>query len=35
MGGRKYAFNDYFKGLDKVEAIRRIFGEKTAKYSPT
>jgi len=31
MGGRKYAFNDYFKGLDKVEAVRRIFGEKTGQ----
>jgi hypothetical protein len=24
-----HAFNDYFKGFDKVEAVRRIFGEKT------
>lgn len=24
-----YAFNDYFKGLGKVQAVRRIFGEKT------
>ena len=28
-GGRKRAFNDYFKGFDKVEAVRKIFGEKT------
>jgi hypothetical protein len=26
-----HAFNDYFKGFDKVEAVRRIFGEKTEK----
>lgn len=31
MGWRKYAFNDYFKGLDKVEAVRKIFGEKTGQ----
>jgi len=24
-----YRFTDYFKGFEKVEAIRRIFGEKT------
>jgi len=24
-----YPFTDYFKGFDKVEAVRRIFGEKT------
>lgn len=24
-----YAFNDYFKGFEKVEAVRRIFGEET------
>jgi hypothetical protein len=24
-----YAFNDYFRGFEKVEAVRRIFGEKT------
>lgn len=24
-----YAFTDYFKGFEKVEAVRRIFGEKT------
>jgi len=24
-----YPFTDYFKGFEKVEAIRRIFGEKT------
>jgi hypothetical protein len=27
--GRTYAFNDYFKGFEKVEVVRRIFGEKT------
>jgi len=25
-----YPFTDYFKGFEKVEAVRRIFGEKTA-----
>jgi hypothetical protein len=29
LGGRTYAFADYFKGFDNVEAVRRIFGEKT------
>jgi len=24
-----YPFNDYFKGFEKVEAVRRIFGEET------
>jgi hypothetical protein len=24
-----YAFTDYFKGFEKVEAVRKIFGEKT------
>jgi len=24
-----YPFTDYFKGFEKVEAVRRIFGEKT------
>jgi len=24
-----YPFTDYFKGFDQVEAVRRIFGEKT------
>jgi hypothetical protein len=24
-----YAFNDYFEGFEKVEVVRRIFGEKT------
>ena len=28
-GGHMYAFNDYFKGFDKVEAVRKVFGEKT------
>jgi len=24
-----YSFTDYFKGFEKVEAVKRIFGEKT------
>jgi hypothetical protein len=24
-----YPFTDYFKGFENVEAVRRIFGEKT------
>jgi hypothetical protein len=27
--GTACPFTDYFKGLDKVEAVRKIFGEKT------
>lgn len=27
--GAKHNFNDYFKGFDKNEAVRGIFGEKT------
>jgi len=27
--GPAHPFNDYFKGFDKVEAVHRIFGEKT------
>jgi hypothetical protein len=27
--GERHAFSDYFKGFEKVEAVRRIFGEKT------
>jgi hypothetical protein len=27
--GSTYLFTDYFKGLEKAEAIRNIFGEKT------
>ena len=27
--GSTYQFTDYFKGLEKVEAVRQIFGEKT------
>lgn len=27
--GSTYPFTDYFKGLEKVEAVRRIFGEET------
>lgn len=26
-----YPFADYFKGFDKVDAVRKIFGEKTEK----
>jgi hypothetical protein len=26
-----YRFTDYFKGFEKVEAVRRIFGERTEK----
>jgi hypothetical protein len=29
--GSTYRFTDYFKGLEKVEAVRQIFGEKTEK----
>lgn len=29
MGTSKKMFTDYFKGFEKVEAVRRIFGEKT------
>jgi len=29
--GATYSFTDYFKGFEKVEAIRRVFGEKTAE----
>jgi len=28
--GPKYPFTDYFKGFEKVEVIRKLFGEKTA-----
>ena len=27
--GPTYSFTDYFKGLEKVKAVRQIFGEKT------
>jgi hypothetical protein len=27
--GTAHPFSDYFKGFDKVEAVRRIFGDKT------
>ncbi|MDH5793416.1 MAG: hypothetical protein OEZ18_02495 [Candidatus Bathyarchaeota archaeon] len=27
--GKTYPFVDYFKGLDRVKAVRQIFGEKT------
>lgn len=29
FGGRTCSFTDYFKGFENVEAVRRIFGEKT------
>jgi hypothetical protein len=29
VGGTKHALLDYFKGVDKVEAVRRIFGKRT------
>jgi hypothetical protein len=29
VGNRKVIFADYFKGLDKVAAVKGIFGEKT------
>jgi hypothetical protein len=29
--GTAHPFSDYFKGFDKVEAVRRIFGEKTER----
>jgi len=29
IGGTKYAFLDYFRDFDKVEAVRRIFRERT------
>lgn len=29
VGHSTYAFTDYFKGMEKVEAVRRIFGDKT------
>lgn len=31
VGMKEYAFMDYFRGMEKVEAVRRIFGEKTKK----
>ena len=27
--GKTYFFSEYFKGFEKVEAVRQIFGEKT------
>jgi len=27
--GRAYSFTDYFKGLEKVEIVRKLFGEET------
>lgn len=29
VGGQAHAFDDYFKGLEEVEVVRKIFGEKT------
>ncbi|MEM3668206.1 MAG: hypothetical protein QXU38_00265 [Candidatus Bathyarchaeia archaeon] len=29
MGSSAYAFTDYFKGMEKAEAVKRIFGDKT------
>jgi hypothetical protein len=29
IGGPVYPFTDYFKGLEKSKAVRKIFGEKT------
>jgi len=29
MGSRAYPFTEYFKGFDRVETVRQIFGEKT------
>jgi len=29
--GTTYPFNEYFKGLEKVEAVRQIFGDKTER----
>ena len=29
IGRQTYAFTDYFKGLEKTEAVKRIFGERT------
>jgi len=29
FGSSVHAFTDYFKGMEKVDAVRRIFGEKT------
>jgi hypothetical protein len=29
IGGTTYSFIDYFKGLERVEAVRQIFGERT------
>ena len=31
IGSRKTIFLDFFKGFDKVEAVRGIFGEKTSE----
>jgi hypothetical protein len=31
LRGSKYSFAEYFKGFENVEAVRRIFGEKTER----
>jgi hypothetical protein len=31
LGNRKVIFSEYFKGLQKVEAVKGIFGEKTGE----
>jgi hypothetical protein len=31
LRGSTHSFSEYFKGLENVEAVRRIFGEKTEK----
>ena len=31
MGGPSSSFTDFFKGLENVDAVRRIFGEKTGE----
>ncbi len=31
VGNKKAIFIDYFKGFDKVDAVKRIFGEKTTE----
>lgn len=31
FGGSEHRFTDYFKGFEKIEAVREIFGERTEK----
>jgi len=33
VGRPTYAFTDYFKGMEKVEAVKQIFGDKTGSAS--